>query len=45
MIPMEKEEELEELPEEKASELEDIHDIESKVDKLLSALDDDKDKN
>jgi len=45
MIPIEEEEEIEELPEEKPSELEDIHDIESKVDKLLSALDDDKDKN
>ncbi len=45
MIPIEEEEEMEELPEEKPSELEGIHDIESKVDKLLSALDDDKDKN
>lgn len=45
MIPIEEEEEMEERPEEKPSELEDIHDIESKVDKLLSALDDDKDKN
>ncbi len=45
MIPIEEEEEMEELPEEKPSELEDIHDIEAEVDKLLSALDDDKDKN
>lgn len=45
MIPIEEEEEMEELPEEKQSELEGIHDIESKVDNLLSALDDDKDKN
>jgi len=45
MISMEEEEEIEELPEEKPSELEGIHDIEAEVDKLLSALDDDKDKN
>ena len=45
MIPIEEEEEMKELPEEKPKELEGIHDIESKVDKLLSALDNDKDKN
>jgi hypothetical protein len=45
MMPIEEEEEMEELPEEKPSKLEDIHDIEAEVDKLLSALDDDEDKN
>ena len=44
VMPEEEKEEIEESPEEETTESEDIHNVESKVDKLLTKLDD-KDKN